>query len=75
VSAQLGLPFAVVVLLSVLQSTIVLGFVSYAGLWAARRLEFGAPVLSGCLARTPAPVRRRDVGAASAQATPGVPLA
>ena len=48
-ATRLGVPVAVVVLLSVVQSAVVLAVMTFSGFWAARRLGLGAPVLDAVL--------------------------
>lgn len=48
-AARYGIPIYLVILLSVLQNAIVLGFMSFTGMWAARRLNLGAPLLDAWL--------------------------
>jgi hypothetical protein len=50
-SVKLGAPVSVVIAISLVQSAITLGLLSYTGLWAARRLGLGAPLLDAWLTR------------------------
>jgi hypothetical protein len=52
---RLGVPTAVVVLLSVAQSALLLGVMTFSGLWAAGRLGLGAPLLDARLHGRAAP--------------------
>ena len=64
---RLGVPTAVVVLLSITQSAALLGVMTFAGLWAARKLGLGAPLLDAWLYGRPAPpdLRRHALVAAA----------
>jgi membrane protease YdiL (CAAX protease family) len=58
-ATRLGLPVALVVLLSLLQSAAMLGVMTFSGLWAAGKLSLGAPWLDAWLGGTPPPELRR----------------
>ncbi len=67
---QTGMPAAALVALSLLQSAILLAVATFGGLWAARRLGLGAPLLQAALRgqRVPYP----PLGPAAAAAVLGV---
>jgi hypothetical protein len=65
-ASRLGVPVYQVVLASVLQNALVLGLMTFTGLWAARRLGLGAPLLEAWLEGRPPPFDpRRSVLAAA----------
>ena len=64
---QSGLPAFALVAISTGQSALLLGFMSFSGLWAARKLGMGAPVLDAWLAGDAPPYDlRRSVRIAAA---------
>jgi hypothetical protein len=65
-ASRLGVPTAVVVLLSIAQSAVMLAVMTFSGLWAARKLGLGAPVLDAWLYghRAPPDLRRHALVAA-----------
>ena len=56
-SKQLGQSVSVIIALSILQSAILLGIVTFIGLWAARALGLGAPLIDAKLQGLPLPDR------------------
>lgn len=76
-SVKLGAPVSVVIAISLVQSAITLGLLSYAGLWAARKLGLGAPFLDAWLTRgaaAPSAARRRALVAVTAGLASGFAL-
>ena len=58
-SVKLGARVSVVIAISLVQSTITLGLLSFTGLWAARKLGLGSPLLDAWLTRRAAPSAAR----------------
>lgn len=59
---QLGVTATVAFTISIVQSALVLGFMTFAGLWAARRLGLGAPLVEALSNKQDLPYSIRQVG-------------
>lgn len=76
-SAKLGVPVFVIVAIFLGQSAVMLGLMTYGGLWAARRLGLGAPLLDAWLTRgaaAPSADRRGALTAVVAGVAAGLAL-
>lgn len=59
---QLELPIPAIIAISLLQSAFTLGFATFVGLWAARKLGLGAPLVDAILQHEISPYSVRRVG-------------
>jgi len=48
-SEQLGIPTSAMIGISIIQSALILGFATFTGLWAARKLGLGAPLVDALI--------------------------
>jgi hypothetical protein len=75
-ASRLGIPVYLLILLSVVQSCVMLAILTFSGLWAARKLGMGAPLLDAWLSGEAPPynLRRNALAAVSLGLASGVVL-
>lgn len=60
-SEQLGIPTSAMIGISIIQSALILGFATFTGLWAARKLGLGAPLVDALIRKEVLPHSARQI--------------